>query len=228
MAVTTSTRQQLVDQVGAFLSHLRSERALATNTITAYRSDLVQLCDMVRNGSRSLQWSRVDERGLEDFLVNLVRSGYNQSTVARKIASVRAFFQFMTEEKLLERNPASHLKARRPGQPLPNVLNEQDIVSLLQAAAAHPGPEGLRDRAMLEVTYAAGLRVSEVVGPTGLQLAGVSLDDDWIRVLGKGSKERVLPLYQGIASLLNLYLRGSCSGKLQRRQASMDVSLHIH
>ena len=127
--------------------------------------------------------------------------------MARKVAAVRSFFQFMAEERLLERNPADHLKSRRPGQSLPNVLTEYEIVNLLQAAVAHSGPEGLRDRAMLEVTYAAGLRVSEVVGPTGLQLASLSLDDDWVRVLGKGSKERVLPLYKGIADLLKLYLQ---------------------
>ncbi len=206
-SVTTSTKQSVDDQVVAFLSHLRSERALAANTVAAYRSDLVQLSDMVRGGSRSVRWDRINERRLQDFSVDLVDRGYNQSTVARKIAAVRSFFQFMAEEGVVEHNPADRLKARRPGRPLPDVLSEQNMVDLLEAAAAHPGPEGLRDRTMLELTYAAGLRVSEVVGPTGVELASLSLDDGWVRVLGKGSKERVVPLYSGITDLLRLYLR---------------------
>ena len=205
--MTSATKQPIDDQVAAFLSHLRSERALSANTVSAYRSDLVQLTDMVRTASHSVRWEQVNVRRLEDFSVDLVDRGYNQSTVARKIAAVRSFFQFMAEEGLVERNPAERLHVRRPGRPLPDVLSEQDMVDLLEAAAAHPGPEGLRNRAMLELTYAAGLRVSEVVGPTGLELTSISLDDGWVRVLGKGSKERVVPLYPGITDLLRLYLR---------------------
>lgn len=218
--MTTATKEPIDEQVAAFLSHLRSERALAANTVSAYRSDLVQLTGLVRGGSRSVRWDRVDVRRLEDFSVDLVNRGYNQSTVARKIAAVRSFFQFMAEEGLVERNPAERLQARRPGRPLPDVLSEQDMVDLLEAAGAHPGPEGLRDRAMLELTYAAGLRVSEVVGPTGLELSSFSLDDGWVRVLGKGSKERVVPLYPGITDLLRLYLRDARPTLARRNRQS--------
>jgi integrase/recombinase XerD len=205
--VTTSTNRPIDDQVAAFLSHLRSERALATNTVSAYRSDLIQLSDIVRGTSQSVLWGQVNERCLEDFAMDLVARDYNQSTVARKIAAARSFFQFLAEEGVVEHNPAEKLQARRVGRSLPDVLSEQDMVDLLMAANARPGAAGLRDRAMLELTYAAGLRVSEIVGPTGIELASLNLDDGWVRVLGKGLKERIVPLYPGVSDLLRLYLR---------------------
>ena len=205
--MTTLAKEKVDDQVAAFLSHLRSERALAANTVSAYRSDLAQLCGVVRGDSPGVRWERVSERSLQDFAIDLADRRYSLATVARKIAAVRSFFQFMAEEGVVGRNPAERLQARRPGRPLPNVLSEQEMVRLLEASSAHPGPEGLRDRAMLELTYAAGLRVSEVVGPTGVELAGLSLDDGWVRVLGKGSKERVVPLYPGITGRVRSYLR---------------------
>jgi integrase/recombinase XerD len=126
--------------------------------------------------------------------------------VARKIAAVRSFFQFLAEEGEITTSPAAKLKARHQGRSLPDVLDEEAVVALLKAASEGPGVEGVRDRAMLELTYAAGLRVSEVVGPTGIDLSSLNLDDGWVRVLGKGSKERVVPLYPGIAERLRYFI----------------------
>ena len=205
--MTVSQTNQTDEHVAAFLGHLRSERALSANTVTAYRTDLGQLTAIVRGRGRNVRWDRVGRRRIEEYAGELRRLNYNRSTVARKIAAVRSYFQFLSEEEVISSNPAQELRSPRPGRPLPDVLSEEQVVALLEAASARPGPEGARDRAMLELTYAAGLRVSEVVGPTGLELAGLSLDDQWVRVTGKGSKERLVPLYPGIVNRLRRYVR---------------------
>ena len=205
-ATNTGTRHQ-DHQVAVFLSHLRSERGLAANTVNAYRADLDQLTTLLSQRAPSVRWDRVSERRLQDYASELVHRGYTQSSVARKIAAVRSFFQFLAEEGEIVKSPADTLKARRQGRPLPDVLTEEGVVALLKAASAGPGAEGVRDRAMLELTYAAGLRVSEVVGPTGIDLSSLNLEDGWVRVVGKGSKERVVPLYPGIAERLRYFIR---------------------
>ena len=198
-------RDQLLD---AFLSHLRAERGFSPNTIAAYRADLYQLAYFLRDGrSGGGDWSRATPRDLDDYGSWLRKQAYAESSVGRKLAAVRSFFRFLVEEAVVETTPAEHLRPRRRGTPLPHVLTEEEVVALLEAAEARPGPEGARDRAMLELTYAAGLRVSEVVGPQGLDLAGLSLDGAWVRVLGKGAKERLVPLYPGIVDRLRAYLR---------------------
>ena len=203
----TVTAQPSADaQVATFLNHLRAERALSANTVAAYRGDLEQLVGSVRGRGRNVDWSRVGQRKLEDYSLHLRRMAYSDSTIARKVAAVRSLFQFLSEEGVIDANPAERLRTRRPGRPLPNVLSEEEVVALLTTAAARPGPEGTRDRAMLELTYAAGLRVSEVVGPSGVEVGGLGLDDGWVRVMGKGSKERLVPLYPAIVDRLRRYL----------------------
>jgi integrase/recombinase XerD len=202
----SGTTSGLDQQVSAFLSHLRSERGLATNTVNAYRADLIQLTAILTKSSRSLNWARLTEGRLQDYTIELVDRGYTQSSVARKIAAVRSFFQFLAEEGEIAKSPANKLRARRQGRPLPDVLTEENVVAILKAASEGAGAEGVRDRAMLELTYAAGLRVSEVVGPTGVELSSLNLDDGWVRVLGKGSKERVVPLYPGITERLRYFI----------------------
>lgn len=194
-------------QVSVFLSHLRSERGLTANTVNGYRADLEQLAAALKQRAQSVRWERVSESRLQDYITTLVYSGYTQSSVARKIAAVRSFFQFLAEEGEIPKSPADTLKAKRQGRPLPDVLSEEAVVALLKATSEEPGAKGIRDRVMLELTYAAGLRVSEIVGPTGIDLSNLNLEEGWVRVLGKGSKERVVPLYPGITERLRNYIR---------------------
>lgn len=190
--------------VDAFLAHLRAERGLSANTVSAYRSDLIQLAGVI--GGKPPDWLRVSTDDLRGFIVRLQQDAYGESSTSRKIASARSFFRFLAEEGQIERNPAEGLRGRREQRRLPDILSEGEVVALLEAAD-QPNPIGQRDRAMLELTYAAGLRVSEVVGPTGLTLSSLSLDEGWLRVLGKGSKERIVPLYPGIVERLRDHIR---------------------
>ena len=198
-------------QVDAFLSHLRAERGLSANTIAAYRGDLDQLAGLMASGQHAVAWDHVDRQAMEGYSLMLRERGYTEATIARKLASTRSFFRFLSEEALIDANPSEAVRPRRRAQLLPNVLSVEEVLALLNAADAglasrSRGPEQDRDRAMLELTYAAGLRVSEVVGPDGLNTSRLDLDGGWVRVMGKGSKERVVPLYAGIAERLRRYL----------------------
>ena len=201
--VTHATDQQ----IEAFLSHLRAERGFSVNTIAAYRSDLAQLQEALVGNERDVRWADVSQRDVEDVHLSFGERGYAGTSLARKIAAARSFFRFLIEEGVIDTNPAERLQTRRPSRTLPDVLTERDIVRLLQAASERPGPEGVRDRVMLELTYAAGLRVSEVVGPQGLELSALSLDGGWVRVYGKGGKERLAPVYPGIVLQITSYVR---------------------
>lgn len=193
------------EHVDSFLRHLRAERGLSPNTVAAYRSDLAQLAAALsRSGPE--RWDAVTPEWLERYAIRLRAREYADASAARKLAAVRSFFRFLAEEGVVARSPAEALRARRPGRPLPDVLTEEEVVALLKAAEAAPGPAGARDRAMLELTYAAGLRVSEVVGPQGVHVGSVNVEQGWVRVLGKGSKERVVPLYPAIGERVRRYV----------------------
>ena len=203
--MTTASRTT-DQQIEAFLSHLRAERGFSVNTVAAYRSDLAQLQEALTGGDRDVRWADVTQRDVEDARLSLGEQGYSGTSLARKVAAVRSFFRFLLEEGVIDTNPAERMQTRRPTRTLPDVLSEREVVRLLQAASERPGPEGVRDRVMLELTYAAGLRVSEVVGPRGLELSALSLDGGWVRVYGKGGKERLAPVYPGIVRQITLYV----------------------
>ena len=185
--------------VESFLSHLRAERGLSANTIAAYRSDLEQLRELLADGGR-FRWDEAGQRDVEEARLELAARGYSETSLARKMAAARSFFRFLLEEGVIDESPAERVQSRRTARSLPDVLSVREVARLLKTAGDRPGPEGARDRVMLELTYAAGLRVSEVVGPSGLTLSALSLDSGWVRVLGKGSKERLAPVYPGSRS----------------------------
>jgi len=214
---TAAERDQLVD---AFISHLRAERGLAANTVAAYRSDLTQLVAFLtakEGHAHRVSWASVDAPQLERFSLHLQKDGYASSTTARKIASVRSLFLFLAEEAVVSGTPAEALQVRRATRTLPGVLSEEEVVLLLRAAAKPAGAAARRDRAMFELTYAAGLRVSEVVGPLGIALGSLQLDAGWVRVMGKGSKERIVPLYPGVVELVRRYMAEARGRPLTRQ-----------
>jgi integrase/recombinase XerD len=182
-----------------FLDHLTVERGLAANTVAAYRSDLLQL-------ERGLGRARRLERArAEDLLQALRRMRIERRSprsVARFRVAVRGFFRFLVREGLRADDPASRLEAPRLWRPLPLVLGSAEVEALLQAPDRSV-PRGLRDASMLELLYATGLRVSELVG---LKLGDLRLDAGYLRCVGKGGRERVVPLGGEADALLRRYL----------------------
>lgn len=188
----------LADAIDAFLVELRVERGLSPLTIAAYRRDLAQFSDHA--GRR---W-RNDPAPLEAFVEALQRGGARGTTQARKSAAVRSFYAFALREGIATRDVPALVDAPRPGSYLPDVLSPDDVGRILDAPPPDD-PAGIRDRAILELLYACGLRVSELVG---LDTDRLDLPNLAVRVIGKGNKERRVPMGEEARERLHRYLSG--------------------
>ena len=188
----------LEEAIDAFLVELRVERGLSPLTIGAYRRDLAQFAEHA--GRR---W-RDDPQPLIDFVTALQRSGAKGSTQARKSAAVRSFYRFALREGLVERDLPALVDAPKPGSYLPDVLAADDVERILDAPPTSD-PIGIRDRAILELLYGCGLRVSELVG---LDTDRVDLPSQQVRVIGKGNKERRVPMGDEARDRLHRYRSG--------------------
>jgi integrase/recombinase XerD len=184
--------------IGAFLVELRVERGLSPLTIAAYRRDLAQF---TRHAGDT--W-RDDPGPLLDFVAALQRDGAKGSTQARKSAAVRSFYAFALREGHASRDVPALVDAPRPGSYLPDVLEPDDVARILDAPPADDDV-GIRDRAILELLYACGLRVSELVG---LDTDRVDLPHAQVRVIGKGNKERRVPMGEEARERLHRYRSG--------------------
>lgn len=172
--------------LASYLDHLAVERGLSPNTLAAYRSDLSRLGRAL--GSRPLCSTTPDD--LARVLRHMRSRNHSPRSVARFIAAVRGLFAYLVEQTAVAADPTVRLQAPRTWRPLPKVLTCEEVDALLAAPVRH-GAAGLRDAALLEVLYATGLRVSELVG---LRLGDLHLDAGYLRSRGKGDKERVVPL----------------------------------
>jgi integrase/recombinase XerD len=198
--MTASESVGLRAAIDAYLHYLRVERGLSSATIAAYGSDLAQFTAGARHIDR---WSESAEPAL-DWLAGLGRPPHplRPSSHRRKAAAIRAFYRFCFAEELIERDVAGLLDLPRQARQLPDTLDVGQVEALL--AAPDPlQPAGIRDRALLELLYASGLRISEALG---LDRDDVSLDGGWVRVIGKGDRERVVPVGDVAVDALRDYL----------------------
>jgi len=184
-----------------FSEYLRIEKRNSSHTVSGYCGDLVRFSNFVRG-------RRVDSLNTSDireFLIFLREQGLSGATVSRSLSSIKSFFKYLCLDKKLESNPAEILKTPKICRKLPNVLSVQDIDNLLKC----PNDKsllGLRDKAMLEILYATGLRVSELVN---LKVSELDLEVGFIRTMGKGSKERIVPIGSMAKKTVNEYLSNS-------------------
>jgi len=190
-----------------FLSYLELERGLSRNTLEAYRSDLLQFGGFLDR--RRLSAERAAHHDLAAFLSELAAGReehppVSASTLARKVACLRSFYRHLRREGTIEHDPTADLRGPRKQQRLPQVLTREQVARLL-AAPRGTQPLALRDRALLELMYACGLRASEAVG---LELADVDLEEGLLCARGKGSKERIVPVGRQAIAALHVYLRG--------------------
>lgn len=196
----------MIQAVDSFLDYMAVERGVSPNTLAAYRNDLGQLVEYLRSDrgdSKVCGWQDVDGQVLSAYVLRLHDLGYSDSTRARKVASAKSMFGFLLEEGLVERDPTEDLSSPRLGRSLPETLSVQDVERLLATSSSADSPEAGRDRAMLELLYASGMRVSELVS---LGLDDVDLDQGSVRCFGKGSKERVVPIHRKAVEFLRSYL----------------------
>lgn len=196
------------DRIAHFLKFLSAEKGASENTIAAYRNDLGQfhlfLSTVSLNGNPT-DWRRIGQDTIISFVLELKQRRYKEASVARKVAAVKSFFHFLQAEGAIQNNPAESLESPRVGKSIPKPLSVQQVDELLEAPSRRSTPESLRDRAMLELLYATGLRVTELVS---LDLESLKLDprSASVRCLGKGAKERVIPIHEQALRALALYL----------------------
>lgn len=213
-SVAIATEPQTFEQLMLdFLAYLEFERGLSRNTLEAYRSDLLQFGRFLgERGGDALTASGAD---VSDFLTDLARGDTAQAgtggngrapasaaTLHRKAACLRSFYRHLRRENLLDTDPTAALSSPRRGKRLPEVLTRSEVQALL-ASPKGTDPAALRDRALLEVMYACGLRASEVIG---LDVSDVDLEEGLLRARGKGSKERVVPVGRAAVGAMRAYL----------------------
>jgi integrase/recombinase XerD len=197
-----------------FYQHLEVERGLAPLTVAAYARDLQDFWEYLGPRGRT-EWAAVNLEDLQCYFAALEARGLAARSRARRLSALRQFFRFLQREEELEANPVELLDSPRLPRRLPQVLGEQEVAALL--AAPDPAtPTGLRDQALLEVLYATGLRVSELVGLTLKQL---DLRRGVVRPLGKGSKERVVPMVAVAVDKVQLYLEQARPRLLKGRES---------
>ncbi|MBN2163446.1 MAG: site-specific tyrosine recombinase XerD [Pontiellaceae bacterium] len=185
----------------SFLDHISLERGLSINTRKAYADDIGQFLGWLeQKGATSL--NQVSRKQILDHLMAMKAKGMSTNSISRHLVSIKVFFRFLQQEDLLDRNVTDTMDSPKLWKILPDTLSEKEVDLLLRAPDMRK-PLGVRDRAILEMFYASGLRVSELAG---LKLADLHIDDGYIRVIGKGRKERVIPVASNSADILVRYL----------------------
>ncbi|MDI6844151.1 MAG: tyrosine recombinase [Anaerosomatales bacterium] len=198
--------------VDAFLAHLSTVRNMSPATVRAYATDLAQFVAWCER--RGISTSGATRRDLRAYLAELAAARYAKTTVARKQSSLRSFYAFLVEAGLTERDPAAAMPSVQIPERLPPAVPAGLVARLLELPDVTT-PRGLRDRAILELAYATGARVAEI---SGLDVGDVDLASGQVRLFGKGSKERIVPLHRLAVQILRAYLRDSRPKLLRGRQ----------
>ena len=183
-----------------YINHLRAERNVSPYTIRNYKSDLLDFFRFIKE-KKVATLDEVNRQVLRDYLGYLVGRGIVKGSIARKLSAIRSFYRYLMREKLITANPIERISSPKLDKRLPLFLTLNEVKQLLEAPDPST-PQGLRDRALLELLYASGLRVSEL---TSLELGQINLDSNEIRVWGKGSKERVVLMGSPAAEALRNY-----------------------
>ncbi len=194
--------------IESFLNYLSVEKGYSVHTITAYRNDLTGLAEFAareaaKTGS-SPSWAGFTRQHMLGYMLNLKDRGYVATTMARKVAAARSFFGFLVAEGAIRTDPTENMSSPAVGKALPKPISISQVRQLLDQPAKLSTAEAKRDRAMLELLYASGMRISELVA---LNLGDVNTSSDFfVRCLGKGRKERIIPLYENITKTVQSYI----------------------
>ena len=197
----TSMTRSVEHHIHEFLAHLAVERNLSPRTVEAYRRDLLQFDAWL--GARSIGLDEVERSTLRSYLGTRRDGGLSARSSARALSALRSFFRFLVNNEILAADPTANLRSPSLWRTVPHALSSEEIEALLEAPDSNTAL-GIRDRAMLETLYATGLRVSELVG---LTVDRARLDPGFVRVIGKGRKERLVPLGDSAVSRLDDYLQ---------------------
>lgn len=210
------------DHLQSFIHYLTVEKGLSKNTLESYKRDLKQFVAYLRKSEQS-KIEEISRQNIVSYLMVLREQGKATSTISRSMASIRAFFQFLLRDQKIISDPSIHLETPKIERRLPKVLSIAEVEALLQAPQSSTA-FGQRDRAMLELLYATGIRVSELIS---LSLEDVHLQMGFVKCLGKGSKERVIPLGRVAIESLEQYIQVG-RHKLDKKKRSKALFLNHH
>ena len=188
--------------ISNFIEMIVIERGLAKNTTTSYKNDLDQRNEFCKK--KSLNIVKLDEKKLEDYLSKFINQGFEKTSLARKISTYTQFFDFLIEEKLIANNPIKNIKQPKLDSKLPFIISVEAIQSLINNSKQDKSNFGIRLNCMIEIMYASGIRVSELVTMT---LASLYQDKNFIIISGKGNKERLIPISKDTQDTINNYLK---------------------
>jgi integrase/recombinase XerD len=213
---------EMIAAINSFLTHVRVEKGLSNNTVSAYRRDLLKFESFAKKRKLALQSTSRDH--LVDFLASLYRLKLESRTVARHLVTLRNFFRYAQMQEFISEDPSQNLESPKIRRSLPDYLRLEEVEKLL-AQPDEKTPIGLRDRAMLEVLYSSGLRVSEL---TGLRVMDLDRTAGYVRCIGKGDKERVVPIGKKAMALVDRYLRDARPKLLGKGQLTHSQVLFLN
>jgi integrase/recombinase XerD len=203
-----------------FINYLAVERGLARNTLLAYRTDLMSYLAFCRQYNMT-DLNQAGKDAVMSYIYQLQVNNSSPATISRRLAAIKAYYRFAFNEGVLTKDPVQDLESPKPAQRLPRILNVEEV-DLLLSQPRISQPAGLRDKAMLELLYATGLRVSELVS---LDLNNLNLENNFIRCYGKGSKERIVPIGEIAVHFVKEYLQRG-RGKLEKSGTSPALFLN--
>jgi integrase/recombinase XerD len=189
--------------INSYLAFLKLEQGLSPNSVEAYKSDVDKLRFFIAQNQSDIALKSVDKNLLRDFILWINQLGLSANSQARIMSGIKNFFTFLISEKVLEKNPVDWIDLPKISRKLPVVLSIEEI-DLMIAQIDQSTPEGQRNRCMLEVLYSCGLRVSELVN---LSLSSLYLEKEYIKVIGKGNKERLIPIGKTAANQIEIYVK---------------------
>ncbi|MCP3738657.1 site-specific tyrosine recombinase XerD [Rossellomorea sp. BNER] len=212
------------DQLKDFTHYLLVEKGLAKNTLVSYQRDLKHYIQFLENVEELKSLNEVKRINIVQFLGYLKDQNKSSKTIARHVASIRSFHQFLLRDKVTDQDPSVHLDSPQMERTLPKVLSLEEVEALLEAPDDSI-PLGLRDKAMLEILYATGIRVSELIS---LQIDDVHLTMGFVRCIGKGNKERIIPIGKAAINVLENYLENGRPKLRSKKHHDDSLFLNHH
>jgi integrase/recombinase XerD len=213
--------QAMQAQIEEFLRFVAVEKGYSHHTVAAYRNDLAQFLTYLA-GEGVFFWRDVEREHIQGYVLYLKQRGYASSTVGRKVAAVKSYFHFLVADGVLRDDPTAAVDSPAVDKHLPHPLSREEVARLLVEPARSNTAKGLRDHALLELMYATGMRASEI---THLEVDAVDLEDGTVRCVGKGDKERLMPLYERAQEALHTYLE---SGRPRLLRGRDETALFVN
>jgi integrase/recombinase XerD len=202
------------ESIDSFLNYLSVERSLSENTLISYKRDLNVYIKYLKD-SKINALSQASRKDISDFMFSLKDRGLGASSIARALTAIKVFYRFLVRERILKDDPSDLLESPKIWKRMPGALSLEEVEALLRAPSLQQ-TQGIRDRAVLELMYASGLRVSEAVN---LKVSDINLEVGFLRCIGKGSKERIVPLGREARSSLGRYLEKARPKLLKKSSA---------